>query len=329
MTKRKKVVLKLGGMCNLHCKNCHNTAVQYTYNPDIVAWMNGYGVDVLHLSGGEPFLYVDLMKEILPKLKTVQTITVTTNGTLVTDDIAAFCNDYNMNVSVSYDGTDSTRDPMLPNYEAISKIHKNGISSVFYHGNTNIEKIQHDVQRLGRIHDLSCKNNITHVPAFVHQTAQAPNLDTTREDAKRYIQQVGVQLELGFMNYSHHKENRYSLGAVFWFIRHYLDHMPYTIGSRCCNPRNVALAIDGRFLLCPYGTDAVGDIYSGIDWDKVESHIPDACKLCPIRDVCGTACAAQITDNECYIMRCLYRHYKKLITKYGIDEQALLSLDYE
>ena len=327
MTKRKKIVLKLGGMCNLHCKNCHCMPLKFKYNPDIIDWINNNKIEVIHLGGGEPFLYFDLIQKIVPKLH-VKQINVTTNGTLLTDEMIKFCNKYNIRVAFSYDGQNSKRDPVLPDYERIKKLKNIGTSSVFYHGNTNIRQMENDLHRLGEIYDIdSCKRTITFLPAFVHQTKNAPNSDTTKEDAKSYILQVGRLLEFGLMQYD--KEQKYSLGAAFNFIRHYLNHKPYTIGCRCCNPNNVSLAIDGRFILCPYGNDFVGDIYIGVNWAAVEAHIPDKCKKCALRQYCGTSCAAQITDNECYIFRCLYRHYKKLLKKYNIDENDILSLDFD
>ncbi len=197
MTKHKKVVLKLGGQCNLQCPNCHCMPLQFTYNPDIIPWMNEQQIEVVHLGGGEPFLYFSLMKQIVPQLKTVQEINVTTNGTLFTDDMADFCNHYGIQVSLSYDGRKSKRDPVLPNYAAVSRVERNGISCVYYHGNTDIDSLLQDIRALGKRHQLSCAQSVTIAPAFVHQTNYAPNTDTTRDDAKDYIQQMGRLMEQG------------------------------------------------------------------------------------------------------------------------------------
>ena len=320
----KRIVLKFGGKCDLSCPRCHNTESQYTFNQDIIRWINKNGIQSVFLSGGEPFLYFNEMKSIIPKLTTVKSFCTTTNGTLLNNEMVDFCNKYNISVGVSYDGPNSQRDGRLPNYEALNRINRNGVSQVVYHGNMDFNKVSIGTKRVGNTYNIQSFTGITNIPVFVHQTKNSPNEDTTREDAKSYIQQYARRLELGLMNYDP-EGSIFSLGAAYAFIRHFINHKPYEVGCRCCNPNNITVTIDGRFLLCPYGDTYVGDIYKGVDWDLVESHIPDKCKTCPFKLLCGPSCIANITDNECYIFRVLYCHYKKLLKKYNIDETALLN----
>lgn len=326
MTKLKKAVVKLGGECNLKCKNCHCMPMKYKYNSDIIQWISDNKIELIGLCGGEPFLFFDIIKEIVPRLNfdTIKRIQLTTNGTLVTQEIIDFCRQYNIFVAISYDGRYSKRDGDPANLELISQLDGVGTSSVFYHDNTNIHQIIYDIKELAKKYDLSSKNSKTVTPMFVHQTQYSPNADTTKEDAKQYIQQICQRMEYSLMSYKQ-EDPVYGLGTVFWFIKHFLNHEPYTVGCKCCNPNNVSLAIDGRFLLCPYGDTFVGDIYNGVDWEKVDSYVPIKCKKCSLRSICGSACIAQITDNECYIFRCLYKHYKKLLKKYNIDEEKILN----
>lgn len=324
MTKTKKVVLKFGGKCNLTCKHCHCLRTNYEFNPDIIDWINDRETEDLHMCGGEPFLYFDMMKKIIPQLTTIKRFHTTTNGTVLNDEMVDFCNKYGVIVAVSYDGPDSQRTPCLPNYDAVGKIKVNGVSQVFYHGNTDMDKIIFETRKLGKAHGMLAGECVTNIPAFVHQTKDNPNSDTTKEDVDSYIKQYAKHLELGLMNYNP-DGSIFSLGAAHAFIRHFINHKPYEVGCRCCNPRNITVTLDGRFLLCPYGDTYVGDIYKGVDWDLVESYIPDKCKTCPFKLLCGPSCIANVTDNECYIFRVLYRHYKKLLKKYNIDETALLN----
>ena len=187
-----------------------------------------------------------------------------------------------------------------------------------------MDKIIFETRKLGKAHGMLAGECVTNIPAFVHQTKNNPNSDTTKEDVDSYIKQYAKHLELGLMSYDP-EGSIFSLGAAHAFIRHFINHKPYEVGCRCCNPNNITVTLDGRFLLCPYGDTYVGDIYKGVDWDLVESYIPDKCKTCPFKLLCGPSCIANITDNECYIFRVLYRHYKKLLKKYNIDETALLN----
>ena len=97
-------------------------------------------------------------------------------------------------------------------------------------------------------------------------------------------------------------------------------------GVRCCNENKVSLAINGDFLLCPYDDIVVGNIYEGIDWDKVESYIPERCKNCPLWESCMNTCIANITENECYISKVLHKHFYKLMDKYGYTYEQLEEL---
>ena len=47
----------------------------------------------------------------------------------------------------------------------------------------------------------------------------------------------------------------------------------------CINERMLPLAVDGRFMACPYGTNFVGDIYTGVDWNKVDELTPKNAKF--------------------------------------------------
>lgn len=324
MLNNKRIVLKLGGRCNLSCPRCHNIDAKYGFNQDIIGWINKNGIQSIFLSGGEPFLYFNEIKMIIPKLTTVKSFSTTTNGTLLNEEMVCFCNRHNISVSVSYDGPKSQRDGQLPNYKAISRIRRNGLSQVVYHGNIDFNQISIGTKRIGTTYNIQSFMGITNIPAFVHQTKNSPSEDTTKKDAQDYIQQYARRLELGLMSYDP-DGSIFSLGAAHAFIRHFINHKPYEVGCRCCNPNNITVTLDGRFLLCPYGDTYVGDIYKGVDWDLVESYIPDKCKRCPFKLLCGPSCIANITDNECYIFRVLYRHYKKLLKKYNIDETALLN----
>jgi sulfatase maturation enzyme AslB (radical SAM superfamily) len=322
--RNKRIVLKLGGECNLSCPHCHDSKVSYEYNEDIIKWVNDNDIEEVFLGGGEPLIYFDKIKEIVPKLTSVKLFAMTTNGTLLNNEVADFCNQYNITVALSYDGVHSQRAHCLPDYDALRRVKHNAVSQVCYHGNMDIEQILFDTRLIGKQHHIKGFQKDTNTPVFVHQTEVNPNEETTKEDAKEYILQYAKRLEVGLMNYKC-DGNIYDMGFAYSFIRQYVKHEPYKDGCRCCNHDNVTLTLDGRFLLCPYGDTYVGDIYKGIDWDLVESYIPDKCKTCPFKLLCGPSCIANITDNECYIFRVLYRHYKKLLKKYNIDETALLN----
>ena len=115
-----KVTLSLTHHCNLACRYCYagkkrrqdmapDTAFRIV---DFALAQPGNGQPVqINFFGGEPFLRLDLMREVAgytlqraaQKGRDV-TLGVTTNGTLLDDDALAFLTDYNVDLCISLDG---------------------------------------------------------------------------------------------------------------------------------------------------------------------------------------------------------------------------------
>jgi radical SAM protein with 4Fe4S-binding SPASM domain len=107
------VKLKLTWNCNLRCQMCNHWRERVSDLPvdffkNIVTELASLGCKRIHLSGGEPFLYpqvIELMEHI-----TNQNIklTMTTNATLITEKIAKKIGEFNVsNINVSIDSPDS------------------------------------------------------------------------------------------------------------------------------------------------------------------------------------------------------------------------------
>ena len=331
MSIQKKLTIKLGNKCNFNCKLCHcNKEVKESeFNPDIIDFINNeYKPKRIHFCGGEPLLYWDTIVKIVNQID-VPYYGIVTNASMMTDSIANFCNYHNIAVAVSPDKThydESIRIGTPMNYKSVSKVINRGTSLVYTHDSDIIE-INEYMRYLCTKLGLEDNNFSLNPPAFVHQTKDSPNNDITKEDVKKYITQLGQMLEIGIINYTRGSQSYYELGALNYFIRHFILHRDYEGFYRCCNPSLLSVDLSGRFLLCPYGDTYIGDIYRGVDWELLKSYKPDRCKLCKLFSICGNTCIANITDNECYIFKCLYKHYKKLIIKYNVDEHRLLSLE--
>ena len=329
MPLEEKLVLKLGGKCNLGCKFCHCVDSSYNYNPDIINYIKDNKIKRLHFCGGEPLLYLDIIQKITDELQLyVNKFFLTTNASLLTMENIFYFNSVNMHVSVSLDEEHANQlsiNKLDNNYELLRFINNLGVSTVYSNDHKSIEELRSYVDKIfDKYGVIRSADFIT--PAFIHQTKDSPNEDTTIDDAKRYIIEYCKLMEIGFINYIKlNKTNIFELGTGYSFIHRFLSHLSYEGYFKCINPHNRTLTLDGRFLLCPYGDTYIGDIYKGIDWKLVESYKPDRCKSCELFDICGSMCIANITDNECYIFRCLYKHYKKLLKKYNIDEEELLS----
>jgi uncharacterized protein len=132
--RRTGVLIMVTQTCNLACVYCYADAGTYGQPTKYQQHDNAYkAIDqliaesgnalnlVVTFFGGEPFLRFDLIKDIVAYCKEaggrvgkVFGYSVTTNGTLVTDEIAQFCRENNFNVMVSFDANKSFQDKLRP-----------------------------------------------------------------------------------------------------------------------------------------------------------------------------------------------------------------------
>lgn len=318
----KIIVLKLGSKCNLSCPHCHCADMHFTLNEDIFDYIKENDVKRITFSGGEPLLYYDTIKYIMARCGKDYTYRFVTNGTLLTNAMVEFFNRYKTYVYVSYDGELGARDKCDPKYKIIGKLKHNGLAVTVYRSNMDLTKLERDVAILQEKNKLSCWKRGQFFPNFAHQTNLSPNPALTKEIAQQYVVQFGRKLELECIALKNGTPMRKLclLGGVLlkWFYRR-----DYVQGVRCCNPNIENLTLAGDFLLCPYNTKTVGNIYTGIDYALVDSHKPDRCRSCELWDICKNPCIENITEHECYIFKTLYKHFRKLMDKYGLDDKAL------
>lgn len=325
MEKLTKILIKLGTNCNLHCKHCHCIETHPKFNSDIIPYIkNIKGNKRITFSGGEPFLYWDIIKHIMKELGDSLLYKIVTNGTIMDNEKIMFLNQYNCQIILSYDGEDSERDlSITPNYKLFSKLKQSGpIASLVYNKNMDLRKLSNDIRNFRINNNLVkfVKNTGAFFPNFVHQTKDNPNKDITKDTVIEYCKQLAILLEEDMINYKNGNNiNQLGILECLTFIK--FKKKEYENGFSCCNESMLNLTIEGNFLLCPYGSIKVGDIYNGIDWNLVNSYKPDRCKKCELWDICRNQCIANVTDNECYIYKVIYKHYKKLLKKYDIKEE--------
>jgi organic radical activating enzyme len=323
--RRKKIVLKLGGACNLQCKHCHCMKSSFEYNPDIIPFIKEYKPEIIRFSGGEPLLYYDVIKKVIEALPSDMQYATVTNGTKLNLEMVEYFNAHNMSVGFSYDGENDSRDHHLrQNWADYFKCDKRGMSILYSECNEDYNKLHNEITELLRRHDAYASGS--YWLNFPHQTDYNGNEQIDRELAMKYCSIIGHQLETDFINYKN--GFRQSLVVLVMAVRKWLK--PLTVrGVRCCNEDVLPLTLDGRFLLCPYGDQFVGDIYKGVDWDLVESYLPKRCRTCPIKAECGNTCIANVSDNECYISKVMNRHIKKLLKKYGVTAEEIIDFAVE
>lgn len=314
--KLKSILIKLGSKCNLKCKYCHQHEIVYDFDENIINFINKCeNLEKITFSGGEPLLFISEIDKIINSLnnKNIK-LHFVTNGTLLNNKTVKWINDNNIVVGISFDGFKNLRGGKI-NFQALQNIKNfSGISSVVTN-RFNFHEFINDIAFLMNRY----KFNLVSIPNFVHQTKGSPNLDLVdKETIDKYIEFICYELEF---EYDYYKNSNTDLKVFPYLYRYVTQFLRKDLkdvrGVKCCNEYTVAMTTQGDFMLCGYGEEKIGDIYAGIDWGKVESYIPDRCKKCELWDMCHNGCIANITENECYIYKNIYKKFKELESVYG------------
>ncbi len=117
--KKPVVVWNVGRRCNLRCVHCYSQSRDQNYpnelsneaGKSLLADLADFGAPVILFSGGEPLMRPDIFELIQFATSRKMRAVVSTNGTLITPDIAARLKDAGLSyVGISLDGMEATND---------------------------------------------------------------------------------------------------------------------------------------------------------------------------------------------------------------------------
>ena len=168
------VDIAITGRCNLRCAYCSHFSSPGDVNDDLstIEWLNFFrelnrcAVMNVILQGGEPFCRIDLKKLLEGIVENRMRFSILTNGTLITEDIAAFISGTNRcdGVQVSIDGA-------IP------------ITHDAFRGKGNFYKAIKGIENL--------KSN--DVPANVRVTVHKKNVRELDSIAKLLLEEIGLK----------------------------------------------------------------------------------------------------------------------------------------
>ena len=316
----RRIYLKFGTDCNLHCKYCHAEHREVVFNPKILPVLKEMSLEQIAFGGGEPLLYWDKIKEIVSYLGNSVRYKMVTNGTLFTQEIVDFCNQYRFFFYISADGLGSTRDESKPiRWDLIKQLKFSAVTTTFYKENANIRKTLESLN--GVKENVTVDSDIySSFPNFVHSTHKTGVL-SDRALADSYINQMAEIADEALRLYKNGKRNEFVEGLFARFVKRRKLN-----GIRCCNDRYVSVLVDGTVYACPYVLEKIGDIFhlDEIDWKAVkEKYTRKGCSTCELFEVCGNSCWANITDDECYIMKKMHKIVVDLMKKYDISYEEM------
>jgi len=117
--KKPVVVWNVGRRCNLRCAHCYSQSgdqdcpneLSHADGRRLIDDLADFGAPVLLFSGGEPLLRPDIFELIQYAASRKMRAVVSTNGTLITPDVAARLKDAGLSyVGISLDGMEATND---------------------------------------------------------------------------------------------------------------------------------------------------------------------------------------------------------------------------
>ncbi|HEX5581890.1 MAG TPA: radical SAM protein [Gemmatimonadaceae bacterium] len=117
--RRPVVVWNVGRRCNLHCVHCYSDSSNRAYPGELTTEQGfallddlaGFEIPVLLLSGGEPLMRPDIFELIAHARSVGLRVTLSTNGTLITPEVAARLRELEVSyVGISLDGIGLTND---------------------------------------------------------------------------------------------------------------------------------------------------------------------------------------------------------------------------
>lgn len=317
------VFLRLTTQCNLRCKYCYYTN-QTSKTPEngslsikqikpIFELLNKQGTSkelALTFFGGEPLLKFPLIKQIVQVAREYEQKTsrnfrfaITTNGTLLTKDIADFLKDNKFSVCVSLDGNSEIMDELRPFRDGTSSHLKTfsnlallddfQVRATITNRNLDIESVVLSLRKL-KIGKFSFRT-------AYHDDGQL----TPSEDLQVISKSVEGMVEKIIQGA---KDYDSVVNGYFSNMFPYIEQLPNTPMPCGFLVKNLTIDGDGKIYPCHALAGnpnyLVGDIYCGIDPRKTSELLhkffecrDNYCAHCEILGVCRGGCFYENFDE--------------------------------
>lgn len=289
----RRVVIILGKACNFNCVYCmregNTVDVAPTISPKLLDYLHTLTPDICEsvvMTGGEPLLYLDKIKELVLHIPTNVHKKIITNGSLLTDDIVNYVNEHNIEINLSHDGklTEHLRgvnvldDPKICNL--IKKI--------------NILAINATV--------TTCNSDVMEIYTYLRDKLDGRHFILNISDL--FITPTNAKLLEGF-DYEIFKKSFRE-----YFFSHFRPSRYYNKYLQQGQSLGINFLLNGdivdMFTLHKYGT-----VFDSIDHirEKVTKFTDDTyCRKhpeCPFNGAAHTNCFASVSSNHYCTIRCI------------------------
>lgn len=336
------IFILLGTACNMQCRHCSQLPVRVgtvkiekcdeKLLDKIFLWSKG-GVKqrVVWFWGGEPLLYLETIKDIVQRLEDKGAklrFNVTTNGLLLTDELAEYFNKHNFRIVLSYDAPNPLAvRQCVPKDEAISaflKIKNRTVNTVFSPDNCDV---------CDSIDYLNTKFPDTYISIGFMQVMSPIPKDT-------YTYKEGTILSAMQRAAQRIKDDKDGNGGLaFWFknrVKRWRiwDESVKESWLNCpippCMSGEMTMTFDlkGNYYPCHNGSITLGDVTEDFDalHEKTiqfwKDNLPSGCLKCEHLDMCRNRCPMAMRKGDCYEQCGFMKEYWS-VTKQVADEYGL------
>lgn len=345
-----RIYLMLGSACNFNCRYCiqggefqgYHHAIEQEINPDVYSYMRsivdahkeGHRVAIMYW-GGEPLLYFDTIKKIVPEFLKAEHVIVS-NGSLLTQEIVNYLNTYDIHYVVSNDGlhTDKTRIINILEDKAFLSLFRQvklrGIDSV-------ISAYCQDYQELEQYIADRCGQETAQDSEFLLPSVIMPE-DAYHFDYEKFRQSLRNRLEKGIADILSGDMSRDLLKTSMCLREiNYMDKLKM---PRCSQmDANLNIDLQGNIYVCHNSTVKVGTIYDDdktLDANYKEylegQHVLEkkSCNGCEAYELCRGGCPiiepeAHGQEACCRLRRVYVQEVKR--AHHIISDKILAALD--
>jgi len=286
--------------CNLKCKYCYE-GNKKKQNPqykleDLMKFIYFYKPNSIGFFGGEPLMNMDYIKSVVNEIRKRELpirFGITTNGTLITDEIAGYLSANGFNAIVSIDGDKETHNQNRGNsYDDVIK----GIQLLQkYYINPNA-RMTVNRDNVGKLYE-----NYLHIlslgiddVAMCWDKMQEP---VSHNDMQMYQAQLKLIFDDWKLRRFADKQVRINLMGITVFPEAAKNQTPCLFGHDI-----MALDIDGQIYPCHMAIDypelSMGNLEKGLDVEKIK----DYAKITGQNFICDPMCESKsICHRVCYM----------------------------
>ncbi len=313
-SKIKSMTLALTEQCNLRCKYCgympkyiddnyqlKNMPKDVAFKAIDILMKNSHESELCHLGfyGGEPLLRLDLIKECIDYISNKYpfrkpSYNMVTNAVLLDDKVADFIIENDISINISFDGPKK--------YQNKYRVDCNG--------NGSYEKVYQNIQAIYRKNPKFFKENVTY-NVVMFNGASNDLFESIDNLWKSDVNMIDLFPTEYFMN-SRDKSDEINKGEILDIrnydfayknmlkgMKKYYNSFSGPACSNCILPggfcipgvRKDFVTTDGRIIVCEKVDESqeifeIGDVYNGIDINKIKRLVDETlksvekCKYC-------------------------------------------------